>query len=751
MKKTNVDMRRIVLYSVSGGLLTVAAGVLCAAEADAAVPSEPGGTPAQQNAERVAMNQRRAANAKQESKAKVEQQQAKTKQQQTKGEEARRNPGRARQEQKEKNFGSQRGDEGDNKRQAENYEKQKQRETKAKAEQQGRGGEGENHEKPKKGDESGASEVVGNLLKDSPGEDPGVFRVSTPAAILNDGKPLPARQFGRGNDVDVMGLHGSKRASARKALSEDMRPVNPPKDVDFTKDVVVRGGDTISKDDSVKVDKWVRHPGPDGIGVPVGVTDDGTLVAVAKDVPQDLIGGMMSGGLGKVERGKTGDGDEVVVVHPENPAQKALIAGAAVTVNRVPVLRAATMAAPSVLTQGPRVTEAALTSLRQLGVEGATAGNVATTPRIDPSAEPPGPAPKPNAPVLPQPGPTVVPTVPPMPGPTADPGPLPLPGPSVPPLTAPEPGAPAVRPLERPEPAPVRRPREASPLPDSPEPPGRPGEHEPLGVPEKPARPGEPDPRLPRTPSSVPEPQEPTASEDAIPDGEGATPVAEEGPAVSAEPDTTSLPEDARPPRKRYISRIPEAQEVREHIRPGLQTVTDDATREFRARPDGRRYTGERAEQLRRAKEAADTATRRRQEEAARGTGGPAVLKRLREEESNAYKRLNGLKPRLAGLEIHAIFERMITARQREILGAYADRYQLRAEAPFGLNGSVAYPGSRRPDLVLERLTPTGQRRYVAHVYDLKTGKKGIERAWEYDIERYARALFKPEELRPSI
>ncbi|WP_410657304.1 hypothetical protein [Amycolatopsis sp. lyj-112] len=93
---------------MSGGVLTVTFGVLGAAAAQAAVPNEPGGTPSQQNAEKVMMNKARTANAKaaaaQPKPAKA--QPPANPKQQEKGEQARQNPGKARQTQKENNFGS---------------------------------------------------------------------------------------------------------------------------------------------------------------------------------------------------------------------------------------------------------------------------------------------------------------------------------------------------------------------------------------------------------------------------------------------------------------------------------------------------------------------------------------------------------------------------------------------------------------------------------------------------------------------
>jgi len=119
-------------------------------------------------------------------------------------------------------------------------------------------------------------------------------------------------------------------------------------------------------------------------------------------------------------------------------------------------------------------------------------------------------------------------------------------------------------------------------------------------------------------------------------------------------------------------------------------------------------------------------------------------------EEHDAWEKHGIIRKREAGSEIHAIFARNVEARQQDILGDHAGDYRLRTEAPYNIDGRAAYPGVRRPDLVLERMTPEGQQQYTAHVYDLKTGQKGIEADWAFRVERYARGLFIPEELRPT-
>ncbi|KZB88385.1 hypothetical protein [Amycolatopsis regifaucium] len=94
----SIELRRAVLYSVSGGLLTIGFGVLAASAAQAA--PEPGGTPAQQQAEKVQMNKHRAANVKSTQPAP----QKEDKKQVDKGREANKHPGRTRQEQKENRY-----------------------------------------------------------------------------------------------------------------------------------------------------------------------------------------------------------------------------------------------------------------------------------------------------------------------------------------------------------------------------------------------------------------------------------------------------------------------------------------------------------------------------------------------------------------------------------------------------------------------------------------------------------------------
>ncbi|ANZ40182.1 hypothetical protein BBK82_33280 [Lentzea guizhouensis] len=229
--------------------------------------------------------------------------------------------------------------------------------------------------------------------------------------------------------------------------------------------------------------------------------------------------------------------------------------------------------------------------------------------------------------------------------------------------------------------------------------------------------------------------------------------IAERGRSGQAGSNDVTLPSDARPWRQRDIPRILEAEQVRNDIRPGIQRAVDDAAAEFHARPADQRYTGDRAATVDAARDRAEALTEQRQREAAEvaaGRGDPAELERLRAEESNAWRNLNTTRAREAGSEIHAIFARNIEDRHQAILGNHAGDYRLRTEAPYDIDGRAAYPGTRRPDLVLERVTPEGQQQYTAHVYDLKTGQKGIEADWEFRVERYARGLFKPEELRPT-
>lgn len=229
--------------------------------------------------------------------------------------------------------------------------------------------------------------------------------------------------------------------------------------------------------------------------------------------------------------------------------------------------------------------------------------------------------------------------------------------------------------------------------------------------------------------------------------------IARLGRSGQGSPEGVTLPADARPWRQRDVPRILEADQVRNDIRPGIQRAVDDAVAEFHARPDGQQYTGQRAANVDAARERAEALTEQRQREAAEvaaGRGDPAELKRLREEESKAWQNHNIVRAREAGSEIHAIFARNIEDRQQAIMGDHAGDYRLRTEAPYDIDGRAAYPGVRRPDLVLERMTPEGQQQYTAHVYDLKTGQKGIEADWEFRVERYARGLFKPEELRPA-
>ncbi len=233
--------------------------------------------------------------------------------------------------------------------------------------------------------------------------------------------------------------------------------------------------------------------------------------------------------------------------------------------------------------------------------------------------------------------------------------------------------------------------------------------------------------------------------------------AAQRGPAGStvAGGGAGKLPDDALPRRPRDIPRIRKAEEVRQAIRPALQQAADEAKREFLARPEdpGRRYTGQRAKSVRDAENLADAVTQHRREEAARvqaGHGSRAELNRLRAEESAAWKRYNIVQKREAGNEMDAIFKRMINEHQADILGKYAGAYRLRTSASFTLNGPGTGENKRVPDLVLEGIMPDGKHYYTAHVYDLKTGEKGIEKKWELAVQRNARGLFTSEEIRPS-
>jgi hypothetical protein len=229
--------------------------------------------------------------------------------------------------------------------------------------------------------------------------------------------------------------------------------------------------------------------------------------------------------------------------------------------------------------------------------------------------------------------------------------------------------------------------------------------------------------------------------------------IARQGRAGQAGSDGVTLPPDARPWRQRDVRRILEADQVRNDIRPGIQRAIDDAVAEFHARPADQRYTGERAATVDAARERAEALTAQRQREAAEvaaGRGDPEELKRLGEAANKAWRIHGVTRKREAGSEIHAIFARNIENRHQEIMGDHAGEYRLRTEASYNIGGRTAYPGVRRPDLVLERMTPEGQQHYTAHVYDLKTGQKGIAADWEFRVERYARGLFKPEELRPT-
>jgi hypothetical protein len=420
------------------------------------------------------------------------------------------------------------------------------------------------------------------------------------------------------------------------------------------------------------------------------------------------------------------------------------------------------------------------------------------------------PAPATLAPTLPQPAPPGRPIPPVIPGgpdiqPDHTDAPRPPDSPRTPehprkPQRPDGPGAPEQpgRPGHRDEPNRTNEPGNPTPGADDPDAPTPdPADRPPLDAPERPSAPERPEPpeRPERVPADTPParvsplrpsdhgarraerngPREHSSVEPAAPD---IPPHPDAAPDSAAEPlpddgqDTLTtafdpsvlpehgpwLPADARVwKRARDVPRIVEAMKVRQRIRDGLQKAADDASAEFHARPKNRRYTGERATQYRKAVKTARKATsqrRRMATEVANGRAPKAALSALREQESQAHRNRRGLQARLDGAEIHAIFERIVTARQAAILGPYATTYRLRAEAPFNLNGSTGYPGRTRPDVVLERLFDDGElrgkSRYVAHVYDLKTGKKGIQPGWEFKVLSHTRGLFIPEELRPA-
>ena len=218
------------------------------------------------------------------------------------------------------------------------------------------------------------------------------------------------------------------------------------------------------------------------------------------------------------------------------------------------------------------------------------------------------------------------------------------------------------------------------------------------------------------------------------------------------------LPSDAIVWRWRDIPRIKEADKVRQAIRDRLQQAANEAEKQFRDRPDAedQRYTGDRAAVVRKARDEAQAATDRKNKEEAlvrEGRGSEAELKRLRDEANRLWRAHGIAKKREAGSEIDAIWKNMILAQQAEILGEHASDYRLRPSAYFNVNGGGTGKDGQKytiPDLVLERITPDGKTQYVAHVYDLKTGKKGIEELWRFRTERYARGLFTIEEIRPK-
>lgn len=218
------------------------------------------------------------------------------------------------------------------------------------------------------------------------------------------------------------------------------------------------------------------------------------------------------------------------------------------------------------------------------------------------------------------------------------------------------------------------------------------------------------------------------------------------------------LPSDALVWRWRDIPRIKEADRVRQAIRDRLQQAANEAEKQFRARPDAedQRYTGGRAAIVRKARDEAQAATDRKNKEEAlvrEGRGSEAELKRLRDEAKRLWRAHGIAKKREAGNEIDAIWKNMILEQQAEILGEHASDYRLRPSAYFNVNGGGTGKDRQKPtipDLVLERITPDGKTQYVAHVYDLKTGKKGIEEPWRFRTERNARGLFTIEEIRPK-
>ncbi|MBN6039637.1 hypothetical protein [Amycolatopsis sp. 195334CR] len=228
--------------------------------------------------------------------------------------------------------------------------------------------------------------------------------------------------------------------------------------------------------------------------------------------------------------------------------------------------------------------------------------------------------------------------------------------------------------------------------------------------------------------------------------------------------EAASLPQDARAWRRRDIPRIHEADQVRKDAAPGIRKALDDAVAEFLARSPDQAYTGGREKQLNGWIEQRDAATRRKHELQDLAKEGPLSeqqkkdLAEAKEEEGKLSKLIENAPPRLNGLEIHAIFERNINNRGAEILGPHAENYQLRAEAPYHIGGRGQHPENapadlkmvyQRPDLVLERMSD-GTAQYTAHTYDVKTGKAGITPEWEQKVERNARGLFQPEELRPT-
>ncbi|WP_410631139.1 hypothetical protein [Amycolatopsis sp. cmx-4-83] len=90
-----------------------------------------------------------------------------------------------------------------------------------------------------------------------------------------------APRYGRGNDPLVMDLHGRQRASARKMLDTDLRGVNPPKTFKAT----IQGGAAskgggFSSTDSYTVDDWTRVVDRNGTGTSLGVDQNGNIVAV---------------------------------------------------------------------------------------------------------------------------------------------------------------------------------------------------------------------------------------------------------------------------------------------------------------------------------------------------------------------------------------------------------------------------------------------------------------------------------------